>query len=337
MNSDQDNLDWCYDMLSEVSRTFEIPIKELGSPSGDYICVGYLLCRIADTVEDTPYLSGDKKHEVLQEYREAIDQNEETTVKEFEQTIASIRPSDPLEKEYWNLAEDTSIAMDVLSDFPEDVQQSILKYVDELTYGMAKFMSKHDGFVRIEDQEELEEYCYYVAGTVGHMLAETDVDNPSKEFHQMAENYGLLLQTVNVSKDVYGDYNEEDNIYIPSEFLEEKGVEQDNLLDEENVEATADAVSDVMEYSRSKVPSARNYLKSIAEQSGLRHMRTWTMPYLLAVATLRELEENAKQSLTEGGVKITRNEVANIISESKDLQPDELKEMEKRIDQGELK
>lgn len=337
MNSNKDDIGWCYEMLSEVSRTFEIPIKEIGSPEGDYTCVGYLLCRIPDTIEDTPHLSGDTKEHLLDRYRDVVRSADGSDAKEFEEEISDAKPDDPLDEEYWTLAEQTSRVFQVFSEFPDDIQQSITKYVDELTHGMEKFMSRHDGFVRIEDEEELEEYCYYVAGTVGHMLAEIDSEDPDEEFHQVAEDYGLLLQTVNVSKDVHGDYHEEDNIYIPAEFLQEKGVDQDNLLDDDNIEGTVEAVNKVIEYSRSKVSSAREYLKQIADENGHEHMRPWAIPYLLAVATLRELEDNTTQSLTEGGVKITRNEVANIIGRSQGLKPSEIKQFEEQIHRGELK
>lgn len=323
-------------MLSEVSRTFEIPIKKMGSPEGDYTCVGYLLCRIPDTIEDTPHLKGETKSDLLSKYRDVIRSDNSSSVEEFEQRVSDVKPEDPLDEEYWTLAEQTSRVLQVFSEFPDDIQDSISKYVDELTHGMEKFMSRHGGFVRIEDEEELEEYCYYVAGTVGHMLAEIDSDNPDEEFHQIAEDYGLLLQTVNVSKDVHGDYHEEDNIYIPAEYLQEEGVEQNNLLDEENIDGTVGAVNKVIDYSRSKVSSARKYLKQIADEKGHEHMRPWAIPYLLAVATLRELEDNAEQSLTEGGVKITRGEVANIITKSQGLKPSEIKQLEDQIHQGEL-
>lgn len=333
----QDDLEWCYGMLSKVSRTFEIPIKEMSDEKGDYTCIGYLLCRTADTIEDTPHLSGNKKTEILAQYEKLIADPSKERIDEFEETVKSARPDDPLTPAYWDLAENTNRVFNVYYTFPDNIQEGISENVEELVFGMRKFMIEYDGFVRIEDIDEMEEYCFYVAGKVGHMLAEINSDDPSKELRKLAENYGLLLQTVNVSKDVYGDYHEEDNVYIPRELLEKQGVEQDDLLKEENLEGTKKAVDEVIEYSKSKIPTAREYLQEVSKEAGSDHMYSWAIPYLLAIATLRELEENAEQSLTEGGVKMSRNEVANIISESKGIKPDELEQFEEDIYAGKFK
>lgn len=336
MSKNTNELEWCYNILSEVSRTFEIPINCMVSPQGDYTCVGYLLCRIPDTIEDTPHLSGQVKSDLLGVYRDVIESESISVAVEFENRISEIRPESPLNKKHWDLVENTSRVLQAFYKFPSHIQDVISKYVDELAYGMEMFMSRHNGSVRIEDEKELEEYCYYVAGTVGHMLVEIDLNNPDEEFHQMAEQYGLLLQTVNVSKDVYGDYYEENNVYVPATLLDKRGVNQDNLLEEDNIDNTIEAVDRVREISKSKVSSARKYLIKIADKRGSEHMRPWTIPYLLALATLRKLENNAKQSLTEGGVKISRREVNNIIKHSKQLKPYDIEELEAKISNGKL-
>src|SRR5215831_2258586 len=43
---------FCRAMLPRVSRTFAINIRLLGGSMGEAVRVGYLMCRIADTIED---------------------------------------------------------------------------------------------------------------------------------------------------------------------------------------------------------------------------------------------------------------------------------------------
>ena len=54
--------------LKKVSRTFALTIPLLPSPLDDYISNAYLLCRIADTVEDDPLASPEKKVQWLNEF-----------------------------------------------------------------------------------------------------------------------------------------------------------------------------------------------------------------------------------------------------------------------------
>ena len=44
---------YCEDMLPLVSRTFAIGLEALAKPLTTQIGVGYLICRILDTLEDT--------------------------------------------------------------------------------------------------------------------------------------------------------------------------------------------------------------------------------------------------------------------------------------------
>ena len=47
------DLEWCRSMLPRVSRTFAMGIQMLPQPFEPWVTVGYLLCRVVDTVEDT--------------------------------------------------------------------------------------------------------------------------------------------------------------------------------------------------------------------------------------------------------------------------------------------
>ncbi|MFC6757692.1 squalene/phytoene synthase family protein [Halomicroarcula sp. GCM10025894] len=52
----QEDIEWCYDAVHRVSRTFSLTISELDEPMARDICVGYLLCRVADTIEDAGHI-----------------------------------------------------------------------------------------------------------------------------------------------------------------------------------------------------------------------------------------------------------------------------------------
>src|SRR3954464_5598457 len=57
--------DFCREILPAVSRTFALSIRLLPGELGAAVRDAYLLCRIADTIEDAPDLPADDKAALL--------------------------------------------------------------------------------------------------------------------------------------------------------------------------------------------------------------------------------------------------------------------------------
>src|SRR5215475_15834639 len=55
-------------MLAGVSRTFALTIPELPADLARVVSNAYLLCRIVDTIEDEPVLSGTQKNSFCQQF-----------------------------------------------------------------------------------------------------------------------------------------------------------------------------------------------------------------------------------------------------------------------------
>src|SRR4051812_9232087 len=58
---------FCREILPAVSRTFAVSIRLLPGALGSAVRTAYLLCRIADTVEDAPELAAADKAALLDE------------------------------------------------------------------------------------------------------------------------------------------------------------------------------------------------------------------------------------------------------------------------------
>ncbi len=64
---------FCVEVLPKVSRTFAVCIRLLPTELEHPVLVAYLLCRIADTFEDTTRLSVDERTRLLAHFRGALD------------------------------------------------------------------------------------------------------------------------------------------------------------------------------------------------------------------------------------------------------------------------
>ena len=329
------DLAWCHEAVQGVSRTFALTVDVLEEPMASQICVGYLLCRVADTVEDAGHIPPEAQSDVLRTYRRAIDPDEDADIVEFRAAVDEWLPAE--RDDDWTVVAEAPTIAATFEELDPEAQAAIVPPVLEMVDGMAMFVDRHatEGGLRIGDRDELEQYCYYAAGTVGNLitnlLTRGDLDEErATRLRETAEEFGLLLQLVNVSKDVYDDYTEENNVYLPAEWLDAEGVEQERVVHPENRESSARVVGRTADYARSFLDDAQAYLETMPLSNG-NTMEAWTVPYLLAVGTLRELGSRPEDALTETGVKVSRQEVFAVMSAASDVGRDSLAELRQTI------
>ena len=111
---------------------------------------------------------------------------------------------------------------DVIKKFPIE-----LDHLRELISGMEDdlYAAKYERF------EDLRQYCYRVASTVGLCLVEIyGYNDPNARRH--AVEMGIYLQMVNVLRDIQEDLSR-NRIYLPSEELAKFGLSNKDLISEE--------------------------------------------------------------------------------------------------------
>ena len=331
------DLAWCHETVQGVSRTFALTIDVLEEPMADHICLGYLLCRVADTIEDAGHIPPEPQAELLRRYDAALDPDAEGDIEAFRAAVDEWLPPADERSADWAVVAEAPRVMATFEELPADVQAAIVPPVRELVEGMAMFVDRHatEGGLRIDSRDELEEYCYYAAGTVGNLitnlLTRGDIAADRRQrLYDTAVDFGLLLQLVNISKDVYDDYTEENNVYLPAEWLADEGIDQEAVVEPENRDDAAKVVSRTASHAQSFLGDAEGYLKAMP----LRHGNTlaaWGVPFLLAVGTLRELTANPEDALTERGVKVSRQEVFAVMSAMRNEGKESLSDLRQTI------
>ena len=318
---DRADLEWCHEAVQGVSRTFALTVDVLDEPMASYICIGYLLCRVPDTIEDADHVPPTEQARLLREYDRVLDPDDGTDAEAFRASVDGWLPDPEGRSEDWNVVASTPRIVRTFEALPADVREAVTPPARELVQGMAMFVERYadEGGLRIQSREELEEYCYYAAGTVGNLvtnlLARGDLSEGRRaRLYDTAEEFGLLLQLVNVAKDVYDDYAEEDNVYLPAEWLAAEGVPQDDVLAPEHASGAAAVVRRTARHARSFLDDAQTYLETVPTTDG-NTLAAWAIPFLLAVGTLRELLERPEDALSATGVKISRQEVFAVVTE----------------------
>jgi farnesyl-diphosphate farnesyltransferase len=313
---------WTFEAVKSVSRTFALTIDLLEEPVASWVCTGYLLCRVADTVEDDPAIPPGVRADLLDEYDAVLDPDADVDAAAFLASVDDARSLADADDADWAVVARTDRVLRAFESFDPAVQAAIRPVVREMTGGMAGFLRRYAdrGGLRLRTVDELESYCWYVAGTVGTLVTNLlDVygagSDPAPED---ARAFALLLQLVNVAKDVRADYETENNVYLPGEWLADEGVDHDAVGDPARADAVTRVVRRLVDHAASYAPGARRYLHTLPEgDAGI--LPAFGLPYLLALGTMRELRERATAAVAEPTpVKMDRPEVEALFDEVAD-------------------
>lgn len=99
-----------------------------------------------------------------------------------------------------------------------------LDYIEDLIEGVSDDLST----VRMQDEEELIQYCYKVAGCVGLAMSDLmGVTEPSAR--AFAVDLGIGMQMTNIARDVLEDAKN-DRVYLPQTLLARHGLSHEDIL-----------------------------------------------------------------------------------------------------------
>jgi farnesyl-diphosphate farnesyltransferase len=296
-------------ILPDVSRTFAISIRFLPGTLGTAVLTAYLLCRIADTVEDDNSTSPERRGELLDAFLRALDDRDAA---EAFPTLAKDLKGDAA---HLALVARTDLVLVLFRTLPPRTRDRVAHWVREMGLGMAKFVRQYPKGIRIQTLAEYREYCYYVAGTVGCMLTELWHEHApavgKAEFDRLwvkCQAFGEALQTVNILKDIAWDAQHENSIYIPADDLVAQGSGHETLLSPAHLEHNHKAVLRFIDLARHDLDQALEYILLIPRRA-FRIRAFCVLPLLFAYATLRDLSGSRAMLTTGGQVKISRREV----------------------------
>lgn len=304
---------FCQAILPAVSRTFALGIKVLPGALGQAVLDAYLLCRIADTVEDALNIPADAKAQLFDDFL-AAPQSADALHRFLEG--AALLQGDAAHLE---LARNTDLVLQHFSQLPTATQAIVWKWVSEMAVGMRKFVLRYPDGIRIQTVDEYREYCYYVAGTVGYMLTdlwhEHSASVTAPHYARLREHcrgFAEALQTVNILKDVAVDAERENSVYVPEELLRAQGSSQQSILSPTLTERNREALGQLIHLAWHDLDEARTYLLLIPRRAV--SIRLFCiLPLLLAYATLRDLVKSTDMLRPGGSVKISRREVKSLL------------------------
>ncbi|MDE2691548.1 MAG: squalene/phytoene synthase family protein [Acidobacteriota bacterium] len=279
------------DLLVKTSRTFALSIPQLEGATRDQVTLGYLLLRIADTLEDAAVWSREQRVGALFRFADLLDDTAGATTGELVTSWLAEPPS-PHEG-YLELLEATDEVLSAYRALDPPARSVVGHHVRRTCVGMAHIVRRADrgGELRLKGIPELRDYCYVVAGIVGEMLTElfllgAPLEEVAEALRRRAAAFGEALQLVNILKDAAADEDE------GRSFIRD-GCDRKLAFG----------------LARADLEVAGEYVAHLQQAGAPRGYLGFTaLPVRLAWATLDRVEERGP------GSKLTRPEVAELVA-----------------------
>jgi farnesyl-diphosphate farnesyltransferase len=290
MNSDITDEVYEDQVLPHVSRTFALTIPQLPVRLRTPVTNAYLLCRIADTIEDEPALPPAATLLLLQRFV--------AVVAGKEAAAALSRDLGPMLSDRTLLAERELVAnmervIRVTCGLDDLQRAAIQRCIEVMCSGMHQFQQTASlrGVPRSSD---LDDYCYYVAGVVGEMLTELfcgyseTIRQQRAALQDLAVSFAQGLQMTNILKDVWEDRSR-GACWLPQEVFTRHGIDLAHLSPGERSPGFDAGMRELVGVAHAHLRNALEFTLLIpAKEAGIRRFCLWAIG--LAVLTLGRIE-----------------------------------------------
>lgn len=280
------------DMLQQVSRTYALTIPLLPAGLREAVTNAYLLCRIADTIEDEPELDPVRKEVLLGGFTATVAGRAEADA--FAVRLSALL-SDATSNGERFLAENAGRIVRVTHRFSSARRRAVERCLQPMTRGMIEFQRRR-ATEGLRDMAELERYCYHVAGVVAKMLTELFCDHSSaiadrrEELLALAPSYGQGLQMTNILRDIWTDLAR-GYCWLPREPFLARGFDVDDLQAGDNGPAFAAGLDELAAATHRQLRQGLEFILLIPRRErGIRRHLLLTLG--MAALTLRRIHRS---------------------------------------------
>lgn len=291
-------------LLDLVSRSFALTIPLLDKNKKSKVEVQYLLARIIDTIEDSNHTKEDKET-LITGFINILKTENTENLENFKKIVIenTINENDKV------LIENINVVLKSFYTFKQEIKNISISYLREMGYGMIYYQDHP-----ITTFEDLDDYCYYVAGTVGVYLTELAkmLDNLELD-KEKAKSLGRFLQKVNIIKDAKIDYKEKRFFWPVTLFDNENPAPY--FEDGAYMDKAMEVLSQMIESAMNEFRNSIEYIMTIEKKAiGYRHF--CLVATLMGYENLKLMKNNYNIFMGET-VKIPRKNTLEIVTKVK--------------------
>ena len=290
-----EDINYCFETLDKVSRSFAAVIRQLPHELGVSICLFYLILRALDSIEDDMSLPKEKKIKLLRTFYE----------KNYQDgwTITGVGDK----QEYRELLKNYDKVIRAFQSIDSKFQNVITEICQKMGAGMADYANAE--IISINDYNS---YCHYVAGLVGVGLSKifvaSNLEDETLQFEETLSNaMGVFLQKTNIVRD-YKEDLVESRTFWPKEIWGQYSTTLNHFTTDPKGQKSISCLNHMVNDALHHVIDCLEYLKKIKNE---RVFKFCAIPQVMAIATLREVYNNPKVFLRN--VKIRKGFAARLI------------------------
>jgi len=299
-------------LLEGVSRTFALTIPQLPGELYPAVANAYLLCRIVDTIEDEVSLDAEQKKHFCLAFIEIVKTGK--NAKAFAEELAPLLSEQTIPAEH-SLIHLTARVIEITHSFDKAQIDALACCVETMAKGMPVFQAL-DLHAGVKTMSDMDDYCYYVAGCVGEMLARlfchysADINIHRDELLKLSVSFGQGLQMTNILKDIWDDA-QRGVCWLPQDIFTETGFDLKNLTPETNDENFRKGLEHLISIAHGHLNNALKYTQLLpAHETGIRNFCLWALG--MSVLTLKNIKNNLDFN-DSSQVKITRKDVKTTV------------------------
>ena len=299
-------------MLPRVSRTFALNIRLLAGSFRDAVECAYLWCRVADTLEDGWPGTPAEIAERFALLRDAADGDDRAAA-----SLAADASRLPAGRADVELVVGLPTVWRVLQALEPADRAAIVEALHVMTEGMSRYAARAaargTAVAYVDDEPELLDYCWVVAGCVGVMLTKlharrSPAPDAAAEARrlELAPVVGRSLQLTNILLDWPHDVRR-GRCYVPGSWLAERGLRPADLVGAPRPEL-AELEGRLERLARGALARVPDYLARIARREA-RYRLFVLLPALWALRSIERAQREPAFPWGEVRPKLTRAEL----------------------------
>jgi len=299
-------------LLEGVSRTFALTIPQLPDQLYPAVANAYLLCRIVDTIEDEVSLTAEQKRHFCGAFIEIVKTGQ--NAQSFATELAPLLSDQTIPAEH-SLIQLIPRVISITHSLDAVQIGALASCVETMANGMPIYQAL-DLHAGLKTMKDMDDYCYYVAGCVGEMLAKLfchyspEIAAHQTELLRLSVSFGQGLQMTNILKDIWDDAKR-GVCWLPQDIFTETGFNLADLTPLTDDARFRDGLEHLISIAHGHLQNALTYTQLLpSHETGIRNFCLWALG--MAVLTLKKIKQNLNFN-ESNQVKISRNSVKTTI------------------------
>ncbi|MDP6212658.1 MAG: phytoene/squalene synthase family protein [Candidatus Thalassarchaeaceae archaeon] len=303
-------------ILEGTSRSFYLSLKELPNSIRPQVSLLYMLARTSDTIADSEQGDSGELMLALESYND-FSQGKTTNLIDLS-ALADLQRN----KSEASLLRNVEKIVSKIGEFSDSDQKAIRRCLGIIIGGqildLQRFSSNDGPIIPLESDQELDDYAYRVAGSVGEFWTRMSLDHifqlkgegQEEALFEKGIRFGKALQMINILRDIPADLSL-GRCYIPRSSLDEYGMTPSDLIEPTKMDSFRPLYDRYLDLTDEYLASAIQYIEMLPHWK-LRLRAACMFPVIIGKRTVSKLREgNALDPSNR--LKIDRSEIKEVI------------------------